>query len=306
MRRFGSDKCWFKSGLTLSLGLLIILCLSVSVKAELLQWSLKPDFAACQKTKDAVWAEYTAGEDCIRFFPAGPLNDASVALVLLRGDTEGWVRRKPSDIPDSTAEAQTSRAQKTAQAIGLPVIVLARPGTFGSSGNHLRRRQAAEFLALNAALDAIQKRYGIKKLVLMGHSGGATAAAAILTLGRSDVSCAVLTSGAYGLLERAQILRAEAGVKQRPGRDTTGLTAPYDPLEHISGIAKDANRSIIIIGNPRDRVTPFSLQRRFVELLALNGHSAHLITHDAFPPNYHNLRDNIGLKEAAACARTAQ
>lgn len=305
MRIIGSRKCWSGSGRVFSLGLFMILFICLNAKAELLQWSSKPDFATCEQTDDAVWAEYTAGQDCIRFFPAGALKDAPVAVVLLRGDTEGWVRRKPADIPDNTAEAQKNRADRTAQAIGLPVIVLARPGTYGSSGNHLRRRQAAEFLALNAALDAIQKRYGIKRFVLMGHSGGATAAAAILTLGRKDVSCAVLTSGAFGLLERAQILRAEAGVKQRPGRDTTGLTAPYDPLEHISGIAQDSHRSIIVIGNPRDRVTPFSLQRRFVELLNLNGHAVHLVTHDAFPPNYHNLRDNIGLKEAAACARKA-
>ena len=137
----------------------------------------------------------------------------------------------------------------------------------------------------------------------MGHSGGATAAAALLTLGRNDVSCAVLTSGAFGLLERAQMLRAESGLKQRPGRDTTGLPAPYDPMEHIRGIVRNPQLKIIVIGNPRDRVAPFVLQRRFVDLLNGNGYSAQLMTYGAFPPQYHKLRDDIGLKQAATCAK---
>ncbi len=296
----------FRGSWVLSLGLLLSIVGIGAARAELLQWSLKPDFATCQKTDDAVWVEYAGGQDCIRFFSGGTIKNAPIALVLLRGDSEGWVKRKPADIPDNTVEAQKGRAERTAQVTGVPVIVLARPGTFGSSGNHLRRRQAAEFMALNSALDAIKQRYGIKQFVLMGHSGGATAAAALLTLGRGDVSCAVLTSGAFGLLERAQMLRAESGLKQRPGRDTTGLPAPYDPMEHISGIARNRRLNIIVIGNPRDRVTPFLLQRRFVELLNGNGYSAQLMIYAAFPPRYHDLRENIGLRQAAACAKQLQ
>lgn len=287
----------------ISLGLMLIILTIGGARAELLQWSLKPDFATCQKTDDAVWAEYAGGQDCIRFFSGGTIKDAPVVIVLLRGDTVGWVKRKPADIPDNTVKAQKGRAERTAQVIDVPVIVLERPGTFGSTGNHLRRRQAPEFLALNSALDAIKQRYNIQQFVLMGHSGGATAAAALLTLGRNDVSCAVLTSGAFGLLERAQMLRAESGLKQRPGRDTTGLPTPYDPMEHIRGFVRNPQLKIIVIGNPRDRVAPFVLQRRFVDLLNGNGYSAQLMTYGAFPPQYHKLRDDIGLKQAATCAK---
>jgi hypothetical protein len=142
----------------ISLGLMLIILTIGGARAELLQWSLKPDFATCQKTDDAVWAEYAGGQDCIRFFSGGTIKDAPVVIVLLRGDTVGWVKRKPADIPDNTVEAQKGRAERTAQVIDVPVIVLERPGTFGSTGNHLRRRQAPEFLALNSALDAIKQR----------------------------------------------------------------------------------------------------------------------------------------------------
>jgi hypothetical protein len=45
-------------------------------------------------------------------------------------------------------------------------LIIARPGTYGSSGNHYRRRQAEEFRALNAAVDAIKARYAIRVLSL--------------------------------------------------------------------------------------------------------------------------------------------
>lgn len=265
-------------------------------------WGAKPDAAICKITDDAVWVEYSGGRDCIRYFASGDLNNADVVIVVLRGDRTILMNRDPDKIPDNTAAAQKKQMKALAKQTGYPVILLARPGTYGSTGNHLRRRQAEEFLALNAALDAIRQHFQINQFVLSGHSGGATAVAAMLTMGRSDIRCAVMTSGAYGLLERAQILRAEAGQKPRAGRDTTGLTAPYDPLEHIAGVAPDTERKIFIIGNLSDRITPFLLQRRFAETLEASGHTVQLMMHQAVPPNYHNLRDNIGLRTAALCA----
>lgn len=268
-----------------------------------LPWNMKADRSVCSRIDHAVWSDYRGGQDCIRYFPAGSLDRARAAIVVMRGDRVDWAKRKPADIPGNTEQAQQKQAERLAKATEMPVILLERPGTFGSSGNHLRRRQQDEFLALNAALDAIQRQYHIERLVLMGHSGGATAAAALLTLGRTDVSCAVLTSGAYGLLERAHMLSAQAGRIAKPGRDTTGLPSPYDPLEHIGGIVRDPKRIVFVIGDPRDRVTPFSLQRRFAETLEANGHSVRLVMHDARPPRFHNLSGDIGLRTAARCAK---
>lgn len=268
-----------------------------------LVWNAKPDQPACAITENAVWVRYSGGQDCIRYFTSGNIHDAALVIVVLRGDRVNWVRRDPATIPDNTVAAQQRQAKQLAKRTGFPVIIMARPGTFGSSGNHFKRRQAAEFLALNAALDVIRQRYNLHKIVLSGHSGGATAAAALLTLGRSDVACAVMTSGAYGLLERAQMLRAEAGRKPKVGFDTTGLAAPYDPLEHIAGIVSDPDREIFVIGNLADRITPYILQRRFAQTLDANAHKVKLLMYRASPPDYHNLRDDIGLKTAVQCAK---
>ncbi len=289
----------------IALSLLLIVASPVFADGQItpLPWNMKADQSVCSRIHHAVWSVYRGGQDCIRYFPAGSLDKADTAIVVMRGDRVDWVKRNPKKIPDNTEQAQQKQAERLQKVMDTPVVLLERPGTFGSSGNHLRRRQQEEFLALNAALDAIQRRYNIKRLVLLGHSGGATAAAALLTLGRTDVACAVLTSGAYGLVERAHMLGAQAGRIPKPGRDTTGLPSPYDPLEHIGEIVHDPKRIVFVIGDPRDRVTPFSLQRRFAETLRANGHSVRLVTHDARAPRFHNLLGDVGLRTASRCAR---
>jgi len=187
----------------------------------------------------------------------------------------------------------------------VPVLVVARPGTYGSSGNHAERRQQREFLALNAAFDAIRARHRIGRFIVFGHSGGATAAAALLTMGRTDISCAVLTSGAYSLIERARMVRAQQGRQQRRGLDLTGLPSPYDPLDHVGGVVRDQTRMVFVIGNEKDRVTPFILQRKFAEALRRRGHKVRVINHPAIGPSFHDLKDGVGMKTATDCARGA-
>ncbi|WP_407866679.1 alpha/beta hydrolase [Phyllobacterium phragmitis] len=268
-----------------------------------LKWNSQADKSACPISQGtAVWSEYAGGADCIRYFTSGDVEGAPVAIVMFYGDRGGWIRKRPADIPANTVRDQKAYVEKWVAKVGLPVILVARPGTFGSSGNHFQRRQAREFLALNSALDKIRERHHIGRLVLVGQSGGATAAAALLTLGRNDIACAVLTSGAYGLLERADMLRRRNGKKLQPGYDTTGMRDPYDPLMHVDGIVNDPGRMIAVVGNPNDQATPFVLQRKFADAIRQRGHKVLLIEHAAAPPNYHHLRGPFALELAARCA----
>src|SRR5262249_59770172 len=61
-----------------------------------------------------------------------------------------------------------------AQKSGMDVVFVARPGVFGSSGNHGERRSPQEFLVLNRAVDLIKERHGYEQLVLAGQSGGSS------------------------------------------------------------------------------------------------------------------------------------
>lgn len=282
---------------------LLFFCAPAAADGEPLPWGGVASLATCNLAAGSVWTAYEGGNDCLRYFTGGKIDDAAIVIVVLRGDYDPWVKRPPDQIPLNTFAEQTLVAGRLAEKAGFPVIVLARPGTFGSTGDHLRRRQPEEFLALQSALRNIRARHRIGRFVLFGHSGGATAVAALLTMGRNDVACAVMTSGAYGLLERAEMLRRARGEKSSPGTDTTGLRDPYDPLDHVDGIVQAPERRIILIGDSRDQVTPYVLQERFHQALKAAGHSAALLEREAREPRYHSLKDEVGLHEAAACAR---
>lgn len=282
----------------------IVLFLSISLSAWAsppLLWNQPAVQDNCPLNQQALWVNYDGGNACMRYFPGGNLQGAANVLVVLYGDRDSVMRRDPATIADNTLEAQDRKAQQLAEKTRLPVIILARPGTYGSSGNHAQRRQRAEFLAIDAALTRLREQYGIKKFILSGHSGGATAAAAVMTFGRRDISCAILSSGAYGLLERADRLRALRGEDSQTNKDLTGLANPYDPLDFVDNITPDPQRHILVIGNLQDRVTPFDLQVKFATALRARGHSVSLIEWPAIAPQFHNLKSNMLLRNLQRC-----
>lgn len=270
---------------------------------DLLLWNRPAERSVCPDEPTFVWVEHERGEECIRYFPGDDLRNAPVVIAQFYGDRDKVMRKPVEQIRNNTRRSQEGYAARQSGRAGIPVVVVARPGTYGSSGDHRQRRQPKEYYSLNVALDRIKERYGIEHFVLSGHSGGATTAAALLTLGRIDVRCAVLSSGAYSLLTRAEILRKADGRKPRPGRDTTGLINPYDPLDHVDGIVHDAKRLVIVMGNVADTVTPFVFQVEFAKALEEAGHQVRLETHPAREPSFHNLLGRVALESAAQCGR---
>ncbi|QJI27183.1 alpha/beta hydrolase [Pseudomonas sp. ADAK18] len=290
--------------LVFGLGLVAAPCvLALDDSSMPLLWNTPADKATCNDPDSALWVEFAQDEDCIRYFAGASLDHAPVVIVMFHGDRNIEMHRAPEAIRGNTLAAKVQQAKALSKRAGVPLVIVARPGTYGSSGNHGQRRQAREFIALNGALDELRERYGIGQFVLLGHSGGATVAAALLTLGRDDVKCAVMTSGAFALVQRAQMIRQNKGLPSRPGRDTNGLLHPYDPGQHIDGIVAAPKRQLFVVGNIDDQVAPFVLQEGFFRALIKAGHQAQLIKADAVAPAFHQLRNDIGLKTAASCAK---
>src|SRR5207302_7978011 len=73
-------------------------------------------------------------------------------------------------------------------------IYLARIGVEGTSGNHTSRKTLLELHLMNAALDAIKRRYGFEGFHLVGQSGGSKLVGGLIGL-RRDIACAVSGSG---------------------------------------------------------------------------------------------------------------
>ena len=266
-----------------------------------LHWNQPAVRANCPDRPGYLWVQPVEGPACIRYFASDEIDGARVAIVQFSGDRDGVMDQPPARIPGNTEPLRTADAQRNRDRWGVPWIFVARPGTYGSSGDHRKRRQLVEFHALDAALDALMQRHQLERIVILGHSGGATAGAALLTMGRTRVACAVLTSGAYGLLERARLLGRSKGGQT----DTTGSAQFHDPLDHVAGIVRDPSRRIVLIGSRDDRNTPFALQERFADAVAKAGHRVEVKTHAAEPPQYHDLTDGIGPRTASQCAREA-
>lgn len=278
-----------------------------------LQRGKKITESACRQLSNAVWVSHAYGTECIRYYPSGGLTQGGadsldgagsvhkIAVLFFDGDhlngtfvLSNYGKITPQKLLDS--------AQRLYAQYKVPYIFVARPGLYGSSGEHRQRRRPKEFHSLNAAVDAIKARYGLEQVVFAGQSGGSAVAAALLTLGRTDVKCAVTGSGNYAVNELAYIKILKAGGNPRRGCDGTGYCDAYDVIEHVDGIAQDPRRQIYMLGDPHDENTVFALQRKFFEKVQQAGHAVRLMEAEGRGPERHGLA-YLTVKVAAACAR---
>jgi hypothetical protein len=242
----------------------------------------------CNATRDAVWVEHREGTECIRYFPSSNVVGAKQAVLFFPGDQLDGRFVIAGAYKDNRASVQRANAETLAKVNDVPYILVARPGTYGSSGRHAERRLPKEYLSLNAAVDVIKARYGFEQVLLGGQSGGAAAVGALLTLGRTDVACAVASSGVYDAVARAADLALRSG-RQPNGCDVTGYCGSYNVTDHVDGVAKSEGRRIFIIGDPEDTNTAFKYQRAFAEKLMAAGHAVVLAEGEATGPQRHSL-----------------
>jgi len=186
----------------------------------------------------------------------------------------------------------------------VPYILIARPGTFGSTGNHADRRRDREYLVMRQAVEAMRQRLRLQSVTLAGQSGGATIAAAVLTLGLEHVKCAVPASGGYDLAAMLDWHASRQGTVASHREHPATLYGNFDVMERVGGVPKDPDRRIFIVGDREDRVTPFPQQRRFAEELRKRGHHAELIEAEGKGPERHGLTI-ASLKGAGLCANGA-
>jgi hypothetical protein len=137
--------------------------------------------------------------------------------------------------------------------------------------------------------------------VLAGQSGGSTNIATLLTLGRNDITCAVLGSGGFAVGELESAFLAKKG-KAVPAEAIRHVQ--YDPSVHVGSVAKSSARRVFVVGDPTDTTTPFPQQQAFATSLQKAGHHAATLPVKALGASAHGTA-HLSLPVAAMCARDA-
>jgi len=244
---------------------------------------------------DTVWVEHPQhGGECLRAWKAGfPTHGpAPRVAVFFEGDVWG-AQGVPEVYLALTPRSVQAEVEQRAEQMAMPYVMLARPGIFGSSGDHMQRRRPAESALVSLALDALQRRHGVREWVLLGQSGGGHVVASLLAM-RSDVLCAVPASAPASPRVRWLLLGYE--------RDSTGYADSYEPLEHLRAEGRHPQQRVFVLGDPEDRNTPWASQ------VLLAGRARALGLHAREVPTRGQGAARHGLEDsahavAAACAQ---
>src|SRR5882757_7309553 len=262
----------------------------------------------CAATDSALWIEVEGRGDCVRYYAAG-LKDRNVTAIIYfhgarlfgsadpyRAGADQAAQKKLVEIvragyPDNTAAAQTEQVRWIQSGLDVPFIKIARPGVYGSSGDHKVRIHTREELLMTTAIEALAKRYAIENMAVIGNSeGGNIAAFALSRL--PNLKCVVLTSSALSL---ETILKVDS---------TSGYNSSsgvYDPIKNVSMIPRSEHRRIFVVGDPADQISPISNQREYFDALIAAGHAAWYATTPTAAGGPHHTLDRTGMHIAKWC-----
>jgi dienelactone hydrolase len=232
--------------------------------------------------------------DCLRYYASSGVGQGSQVLIYLDGDV---LKGSPGHVSTIASYAEKSPASLMNQVereqgeLGIPVIYLARPGTMGSSGNQNDRRQRGETQEINAAIDQLKARFRWTDLGLSGQSGGGGLVAALIAE-RSDIHCAVASSGVTAVKLRA---RAK-------GADPTGTPENllWDPIEQLARVHVQAGFRMFVASDTEDSEVPYFSQAAYVDAARADGLDITQIQMHAAGAEHHGLA-NSGLAIAAQC-----
>lgn len=249
--------------------------------------------ADCLKQAGRVWAVMEDGVECISFVVAGAASGADIGLVYFGGDVPEKDLAEASQ--SGARDRNQRRADRLAAAHKMPVVIVGRPGLMGSTGNHLLGGRRDEAQVIDAALDAIKDSAGFRRLALAGQSGGSRIIAQLMVIGRRDIACAAMASGAFDLPRLRGGGTSATNIFGQPGRRY------LVPMLQAKDIPALSTRRSFVIGDTRDMVTPYSEQKAWADKLVQLGHHAVLIEAEAADPEHHGLSEK-GLMAAGLCA----
>lgn len=247
-----------------------------------------------EQDQTAVWVKVQAKGWCLRYYAFGLGGENAIAAAWLNGDIVGGDGTSPAGHQTGLGPmAMIEQERVLSQTYRTPFIFLARPGTYGSAGEHRALHSTKLEADLVAAeIDALTARYGVRSWVLGGHSGGGTDVAALLAR-RHDIRCAVVSSG--GAAYSAYLTAHHQSWRIR----SDNLNA----IDDVGKIPISTASRVIVMGDPRDRSVFWSVQHLYYDALKERGINVTLLPlKRGWPPEFHSL---VNLAEAATglCAQ---
>lgn len=258
--------------------------------------------AHCNGDSGGFWIEVDRKGDCLRTYAQGlSAADNPTVLVYFSGDvllkTKEGVRFVGAGYERQSPERIERDMARWSERAGIPAIFVARPGLFGSSGDHNQRREPREVMLMERALDAIKRRHRVSTFILVGQSGGGHIAASLLNR-RRDVSAVVLSSALLSVREVTDHWNKRRTVQS----DGAAL---YDPIDHLAGIRRDPRPLILVLSDPQDRIVPYPSQLTYVRRLQAAGFEPQHILLSAADKSHHALARH-GRRAAELIARGEQ
>ncbi len=237
----------------------------------------------CAALASAVWVVVERQGECIRYYHSNAGGSRTEALVVMSSDVvstnaRGEIKPHGYYLKSTPASVQNG-STFWSRGLGIPYLMLARPGTYGSSGEHAKRRTAREIDVISGALDAIKARYGYTRLHLVGNGEGGHAAAALLAR-RTDLGCVVLSSALVAVRARLD----ELGEQDVPGNKNV-----IDPIALADQIAKRSDLRIFVLTDPDDVVISARSQTAYVRRMAAAGLPVRQVFAAAPDPYAHEL-----------------
>jgi dienelactone hydrolase len=214
---------------------------------EAIRRSVQATASQCKGVDNAVWVSTgTETGECLRYWASQSVKPGQVkrVMVFFHGDVWLGAGRTNRDYLESSMDKLQAATDQWGKRLGVPYVYFGRPGTHGSSGDHMQRRRAEESRLISQALDELKARWAVEEFVIAGQSGGGHVTASLLTL-RSDIVCAVPTSSASSPRVRWQLAGRTS--------DTTGYADSYEPTQYLQAAQLHPKLRVFILGDPNDK-----------------------------------------------------
>jgi len=203
--------------------------------------------------------------EILRFYGSDQAGSETTPVIYLAGDV---VQHRSSKVSVHQEYHSSSPASLQAEANEIAVryqrtfVHLARPGIYGSSGNHMQRRRAREVDVVNQAITRLTHAFSWHKIDLVGLSGGGHLVACLMAY-RRDIRRAVIASGNLAVRQR---LMARGLVA-----DVTGYDDFVDPIEMVDRVAASPPKRVLLLTDRADSIVPARFQNAYAEKLRIAG-----------------------------------